>query len=92
MKNKILTKKQILKDMDKRIKKAKQIENICKQICEKQGIDPERLVCKMMPELINQPYMAGFFLPNPQYTMPAWWLYRDLVELALEIIKCPQQN
>ena len=87
MTNKILNKKQVLEKIDASLKRAKLIERICRNICNQQNINSEKLVCKMMPELINYPYMAGFFLPNPQYTMPAWMLYIDVVKMALDAIE-----
>lgn len=87
MPNKIMTKKQTLKVIDASLKRANLIEKICKNICNQQGINSEKLVCKMVPELLNYPFVAGFYLPNPQYTMPAWMLYIDVVKMSLDAIE-----
>ncbi len=82
-------KQEILKEIDLRIKRSKRIEEACRIICTNKGIDPDRFVCQHMPEYMNYPIPA-FFLPNPQFTMPAWWLFRDAVEEALKIFEMPQ--
>jgi len=74
-------------NLKNKIKHQELVEKICIEICKAHGINPDRLVCKSIPELLNYPFLGGYYLPNPQLTMPAWWLYRDLVELTLKLSK-----
>lgn len=62
------------------------VEQICRQLCIDQGIDPNDQICKMMPQLLNYPFMAGYFLPDKSYIMPAWQMYQDLVKTTVDII------
>ena len=80
------SKQKILKEVDLRIKRNDKIEHACRRLCADKGLDPERIICQQMPEYINYPIPA-FFLPNPQMTMPCWWLFRPVVEEALKILE-----
>ena len=62
----------------------KLIEEICRKICKDQSIDPDILICKMMPQFITPGYMAGFFIPSRSFQVPAWMMYRDIVGIAYE--------
>lgn len=77
--------KKINKAFEKRRKRLELIEKICRELCTKEGIDPSILICKQMPQYINYP-IPTFVCPNPQWTMPAWMLYRDVVEATLEAL------
>jgi len=79
-------KAKILKEVDKRFKRNKRIEMACRDICLHMGVDPDRLVCRQMPEYMHYP-IPTFFAPDPQATMPAWWLFREFVETALKILE-----
>lgn len=81
-----MKKQKILKDVEKRIKRSNLIEAAARQMCFDSGIDPDRFVCKMMPEYMSYP-IPTFYCPNPQHTMPAWWLFKSFIEHALEIVE-----
>ncbi len=82
----MINKNKILKDVQKRIKRSQKIEHACRRLCADNGLDPERIISQQMPEYINYPIPA-FFLPNPQITMPCWWMFRSVVEEALRILE-----
>lgn len=84
--NRILKKDEILREVDLRIKRSKRIEEACRIICLNKDVDPDRIICPQMPEYIHYPFPV-YVLPNPQSTMPAWWLFRDFVEEALKIFE-----
>ena len=90
MTNKILNikkdKNKILKELEERIKRNKRIETACRDLCLHNGIDPDVFICKQMPAYINYP-IPTFILPDPQYTMKAWWLYAEVIEQALNILE-----
>lgn len=69
------------------MKKEEKIRQLAIDICKARGLDPKRLVCSHHPELINGPYMAGFFIPNFNFQMPAWRLFTSDAELALEAVE-----
>lgn len=79
-------KAKILKEVENKIKRAKHIEIACRDLCLHNGLDPDILVCKQMPQYMNYP-IPTFILPNPQITIPAWWLYREVIEQALSILE-----
>jgi hypothetical protein len=80
-------KSKILKEVDARIKLNKRIEVACRDLCLHKGIDPDRFICTHMPEFLVEGSMQGFYCPNPQYTMPAWCMFRDTVQSALNILE-----
>lgn len=63
-------KNKILKEVAKKIKRNERIKIACRDICLGRGIDPDRLVCPQMPELLSYPFIGGFYLPDPTFTMP----------------------
>lgn len=75
-----------LKAYHKRIARAKRIEEACRKLCLQNGIDPEMLICKQAPAYLNYPIPA-YIVPDPMHTMKAWWIYREVVEEALHILK-----
>ena len=77
----------IQKDIDERIKRADHIEEACRHLCMQNNIDPDVFICRQMPAYINFPIPA-YFIPDPMYQMKAWWLYREVVEQALNILEC----
>lgn len=77
----------MLKEIDNRIKKSKRIEIACRDLCLHNGIDPDRFICKHMPELLNNPFIGGFYCPDPTFTMPAWRMFEDTVRQALDILE-----
>ncbi len=80
-------KAKILKEVNDRFKLNQRIEVACRDLCLHKGIDPDRFICSHMPEFLVEGSMQGFYLPNPQFTMPAWWMFRDAVQLALNILE-----
>ena len=82
-----IKKSQILKEVDLKIKRSERIEEICRKQCKLNGIEPDVLVCKHMPQLLNYPYMAGFIVPEPMFQMKAWHLYEDIVIQTLDLIE-----
>lgn len=67
--------------------KVEKIRLLAIEICKRRGLEPNKLVCKHMPELITSPYMAGFFIPDLQFQMPAWKLFIYDAEVALEALE-----
>lgn len=84
--NELKQKNKILKDVAKRVKKAKRIETACRDICLQSGINPDRLVCLLMPEYIHYPIPAHY-VPDPQTTMPAWRMFYNVVCEAMDILE-----
>ncbi len=81
-----MKKNKVLKEVDLRIRRNRKIEAISRELCSHNGINPDIIVCKMMPAYLHYP-VPTFELPNPQHTMPAWWLFREVVEAALSMIE-----
>lgn len=77
----------ILKEVELRRKQNKRIEIACRDICLGRNIDPNRLICPQMPELLNYPFVGGFYCPDPTLTMPAWRLFEGIVIEALNILE-----
>lgn len=90
-KNKLLNlqkdKSKILKDIDLRIKRNQRIKTACRNICLSRGLDPDKFVCPQMPELLNYPFMGGFYCPDPTFTMPMWRMFEGIVIEALHILE-----
>lgn len=82
----IKEKSRILKEVAERTKRYERIETACRDLCLQNGIDPDMIVCRQMPAYLNYP-LPAYIIPDPQYTMKAWWLYRDIVEDALKILE-----
>jgi hypothetical protein len=80
-------KSKILKEVNERIKKNKRIKTACRDICLGRGLDPDRLVCPQMPELLNYPFVRGFYCPDPTFTMPMWRMFEGVVMEALNILE-----
>lgn len=83
-----MKKDRILKEVYKKIKRNERIKTACRDICLGRGIDPDRLVCPQMPELLNYPFIGGFYLPDPTSTLPAWRMFEGVVIEALNILEC----
>lgn len=77
----------ILKEVAERQKRNKKIEIACRDICLGRGINPDKLICPQMPELLNYPFIGGFYCPDPTLTMPAWRMFEGVVIEALSILE-----
>ncbi len=82
----IKEKSRILKEVAERTKRYERIETACRDLCLHNGIDPDMIVCRQMPAYLHYP-LPVYIIPDPQCTMKAWWLYRDIVEEALKILE-----
>jgi hypothetical protein len=72
-------------------KRARIIEQTCRELCKQDGIDPDSLICLQMPQFINS-YRVGYIIPSSDFQMIAWWSYRRIVDETLRQIdkQCPQ--
>ena len=82
--NKIIT--NLKKEVEKHVKREKLIEKICRAHCVDSGINPDALVCQMMPQYIQYPMQAAFYVPPKDFTVPAWSVYHDLVHETLKAL------
>lgn len=74
-----------------RIEKDKIIEKVCRKICENNNINPDKRICRLMPELLQPPFFGTYVIPDDIYQIPYWFIYREIVNEALaetfELIK-----
>lgn len=80
-------KHKILKEVELKRKRNKRIEIACRDLCLGRGIDPDKLICPQMPELLNFPFMGAYYLPDPQLTMPSWRMFEGTIIEALNILE-----
>lgn len=60
------------------------IEKCCRVICTVKEIDPDAIVCPLMPVFVNAaPLINGFFVPPNNVTCKAWELFKPYMEMML---------
>lgn len=63
----------------------KTLEKCCRAICEKKGLDPDKLVCPLIPVFINAtPLINGFELPPKDAICRMWELFQEYVKVAFQ--------
>lgn len=59
-------------------------EHVARAMCQREGFDPETSVTQMQPIIGPR---GSFVWPGPEYRVPAWFLYMDLADAALNSFK-----